>query len=218
VFFAFGQSWEPELGWLPSALPKGGTFVDVGACYGMYTLVAAKLVGGTGRVIAFEPAAEAYSVLRRNVQANDLSNATTRKVALKDAPGEARLFLHADPSRNSIGGYGDSGSFEQVKANTLDAEILALGRPKVHMMKIDAEGAEELVLRGAEQTLSISRPTIVFEHNPEAAEGLGLRPEGAWEILRRQGYCFWHLEDSGSLVPLPHPPAFGNVIATNRSA
>lgn len=78
--------------------------------------------------------------------------------------------------------------------------------------KIDVEGAEELVLRGAAPLL-VCRPGILFEVNPRAAKSLGLDPHGAWELLAGQGYVFYSMPKRGRLVECEAPPDGGNVLA-----
>ena len=81
------------------------------------------------------------------------------------------------------------------------------------LIKLDVEGAEELAFRGALPLIASSRPCVIFEINPRASQGLGLRPFGAWELLETAGYRFFSLVERGDLRKLCAPPAGGNVIA-----
>jgi len=88
----------------PGEIPFAGkTFVDAGANFGIYTMVASKLVGQSGRVIAFEPTAESFEVLRRNIALNGLTNVLAVQGALSDKAGTAWLHYGTDPVRNSLG-------------------------------------------------------------------------------------------------------------------
>lgn len=216
LFFAFRDQFERELKWLPFALSEGGVFVDAGACYGIYSLIAASLVGPSGRVIAFEPGSEAFSVLSRNLSINGFLHVSARRIALKNEPGTSRLFVASDLTRNTLGHRPGAGKFEEVLSNTLDEELATLGVENVTLMKIDTEGAEELILRGAENTLRRSHPKIIFELNADAAHLLGGRPDGAWNLLRDLGYRFWTLDEDMTLQPLFAPIDFGNVIAIHH--
>jgi len=82
---------------------------------------------------------------------------------------------------------------------------------RADFIKIDVEGAEELVLLGAARVVE-SRPRILFEVNREAAVRLGLAPEGAWELLRQLGYRFFRVVGR-DLKPLGTAPHGGNVLA-----
>jgi FkbM family methyltransferase len=212
--FAFREMYEPELRYLERLLSPGMTFVDVGACYGVYTLVAAKLVGPNGRVFAFEPARRAYDLLQRNIQLDGLANVHPYRMALSDRIGIVSLYHHPDSSRNSLGTTEESTDPpEEVQTSTLDAILESTPPVHIDVMKLDVEGAEELVLRGARETLSATLPAIIFEVNPEAATALGLSPRGTWDFLDRMGYAFYCLSDGTRLAALRCAPPGGNVVA-----
>jgi len=217
--FAFREMYEPELLYLDRLLSPGMTFVDVGACYGVYTLVAAKLVGANGRVIAFEPARRSYAVLQENIKLNSLANVRACRLALADRMGVSTLYHHLDPGRNSLGvQQGNLGAPEEVETNTLDS-VFGSGLPeRVDVMKLDVEGAQELVLRGAREILTTARPAIIFEVDAETATALGLSPRGAWDTLDRMGYGMFRVLDGNGLIPLRVPPEFAcNVIALHST-
>jgi FkbM family methyltransferase len=219
LMFAFREMYEPELLYLDRLLSPGMTFVDVGACYGVYTLVAAKLVGAKGRVIAFEPASRSYAVLQENIKLNGLANVRPYRVALSDRIGFSRLYHQPDPGRNSLGvPEGISGAPEEVETNTLDSVLGSGPSERVDVMKLDVEGAEELVFRGAREILTTAHPAIIFEVNPEAVTALGLSPRGAWDILDRMGYSTFRALDGNAPIPLRVPPEFiCNLIALHST-
>lgn len=219
LIFAFREMYERELLYLDRLLSPGMTFVDVGACYGVYTVVAAKLVGANGRVIAFEPATRSYAVLQENIKLNGLANVRPYRVALSDRIGLSRLYHHPDSSRNSLGmPQGILGAPEDVETNTLDSVLGSGPSEHVDVMKLDVEGAEELVFRGAREILTTAHPAIIFEVNPEAATALGLSPRGAWDILDRMDYGLFRVLDRNALIPLRAPPESAcNVIALHSS-
>ena len=80
------------------------------------------------------------------------------------------------------------------------------------MIKLDVEGAEELVLRGAKAIIAFSRPTILLEMNGAAAKRLGLSPWGAWQLLQGFGYRFFSMRQQGELCLLNHPPATDDIV------
>ncbi len=157
-------------------VPAGGVVWDVGANVGFYTLIAARLVGEAGRVVAFEPLPENQRAIRRNVALNDLANVELVAVALSDAEGEAELQLHGDPTWAKLDTHADT-SFKRdsavagsvrVSVTTLDAQLQRLPAPA--LVKMDIEGAEVAALRGAGRLLGEVRPAIVCElHGTNAA-------------------------------------------------
>jgi FkbM family methyltransferase len=187
--FAFREHYEPELVFLEKILSPGNVFVDAGANFGIYTLVASKLVGETGRVVAIEPTAQSFAMLSQNIALNGLTNTLTLPIALSERTGRAWLYHGPDPVRNSLGKEPSwAGEAEEVLTESLDGVLRKASIEHVDVVKIDVEGAEELVLRGARNTLKTMRPIIIFEINPEASACLSLSAQGASELLKSLGY------------------------------
>jgi FkbM family methyltransferase len=216
--FVFREHYEPELAYLERILSRGKTFIDVGAAFGIYTLVASKLVGRTGRVIALEPTALSFEVLRQNIALNNLTNVLAFPVAMSLNRGRACLYLGPEPGSNSLGkDCSLKQATEEICTESLDNMVLQTSVGRVDAIKIDVEGAEELVLRGAEKTLTSMRPVVIFEVYPEAAVRLGLAPNGAWKLLERLGYELFVVGHGGMLCSVKVPPRRGsNVVAIHR--
>lgn len=212
-FFLSRESYEPELTCLARLLPVGGTFIDGGANLGIYTIAAASIVGSTGRVVAFEPQQTVFRALEANVALNAFSWVDLRAVALSDQEGEAQLFGGSEGVVNASFGNYSSCISQTVRTTTLDLAVAETGLLRLDVLKLDVEGAEELVLRGASKTLARYQPTVIFEVNPPALTALGLAMDGAWKILERHGYRFFQLAENGSLVPAIMPEEPANVVA-----
>lgn len=212
LIYAFREDYEPELRWLLSVLGPGNVAVDVGASFGIYSLVAASRIGPAGRVLAFEATKATYEILCRNAELNGYHWLHPFHLALADRSGTATLYHHADPSRNSFGPSG--ASHEQVPVATLDEVLGTIDSPsRLAAVKIDVEGAEGLVLKGGLAAIARFRPAIIFEINPDAAQRLGTDSSAAWILLGSCGYRFFAVAEDGSLQPLAVPPPGGNVIA-----
>jgi FkbM family methyltransferase len=214
LIFAFRENYEPELTYLEKILSRGKIFVDAGANFGVYTLVASKIVGETGRVLAFEPSVQSFPVLRHNIALNALMNASAYRLALSEKSGKVWLYHGPGPVQNSLGrDPSSSGEGEVVDTESLDNALRKAAVGHVDVIKMDVEGAEEMILRGAMKTLNVNRPVVIFEVNEAAARGLGLSPQGAKELLRSLDYEFFATAPSGTLSPLKSLPAIGNVVA-----
>jgi FkbM family methyltransferase len=212
--FVFRENYEPELNYLGKFLSAGKIFIDVGAAFGIYTLVASKLVGKSGRVIALEPTAQSFVVLRRNIALNGLTNVLALPLAASLMKGKARLYHGPEPGSNSLGKDASSGGgCEEVHTECLDRLMQQAGVEHVDLIKMDVEGAEELVLRGANRVVTSMHPAIIFEVYPVAAARLGLSATGAWEMLAAWGYEFFVVGRGGTISPIKSPPASGNVLA-----
>lgn len=216
--YAFRENYEPELAYLEEILSPGMIFVDAGANFGVYTLVASKLVGETGRVLAFEPTAGSFATLRQNIDLNRSSNVRLFQVALAQKKGRAWLYHGWDPVGNSLGRDPLAGSEgEEVQTESLDTVLKENGVDRVDVIKIDVEGAEELVLQGAIRCLTTQLPIVIFEVNPGCADRLGLSPWGARDLLQALGYESLLLEDGTRSNRIKSQPTYFNMVAIHAA-
>jgi FkbM family methyltransferase len=204
--YVFGDRYyEPELLFIEALLQPGQVFVDVGASLGLYTVLGANRVGQSGRVVAVEAAAAAFAQLQRNIRLNGLNMVHAIHAAAAETDGRTRLYCDPDPDRNTTlpSGVSTPRAYEDVAARSIDSLLEELGCDHVDVIKIDVEGAEELVLRGASDGLR-DRPTVLFECNT---------PD-TWHFLRNLGYRLCTLTDYGALRELTSVPLLGtNVLA-----
>ena len=182
-------TYEPEfLNALRQYVRPGDTCVDVGGNLGYYCLLMSNLVGPKGRVITFEPVEENLAVLEENIAVNQIENVQLVNTALGAQPGVLSLIrseagsISATPSIRAYAVEGEQSSID-VPVNTLDAYLEEKGwRPSV--IKIDVEGAELEVLRGAVNTFRVARPTVLVEvHGWEEASSADVR-----EFFSNVGY------------------------------
>ncbi len=217
--FTFRENYEPELAYLERLISPGSVVVDAGANCGIYTVAASKLVGDHGIVLAFEPAVSTFRILEYNVQLNGLRNVHAFRVALWDREGKAHLYHHPDPGRDSLGRDVEmKGGVEEISTVTLDKLLDRESIDSVDFIKMDVEGAEEMILRGASSLLHRARPVVVFEINPGVCTRLGFSKDGAWNLLKGLGYRFFSMENNGDLQKLSSLPNGGNVVAIHGKA
>src|SRR5919108_1237107 len=127
-------------------------FVDVGAHIGRYSIMAAKRVGSSGRVIAIEAHPDTFELLKRNIKLNGLHNVTTINSVVTSQEGRVRLYLPGQDSGFTV--YNTimvnrakpTENFLEVEANTLDNIVESTNITEVNWIKIDVEGAELEVL------------------------------------------------------------------------
>lgn len=149
------------------------TAIDVGGHIGLWSY---NLAAAFDQVHAFEPVAYLRECFAQNVQAE---NVTVHPVALGAAEGSVSMHTTADSTGDSwVKGEGD------IPMYTLDSFSLT----SVDLIKIDCEGYEELVLRGAEATIARDKPVIIVEQKRQMASRFGLQPLGAVKFLRTLGY------------------------------
>jgi FkbM family methyltransferase len=156
VAFRSGEPWSPELIEIFRQYARPGTTaIDVGAHIGSLTVPLAIQVGPTGRVYAFEPQRTVYRELFHNLKLNQLDHATPLMLAVSSAPG----MLEMDPPQFDDGFTRVGKGGERVEARTLDS----FGFSDVSLIKIDVEGHEIEVLKGAEQTIRKWHPALIVE-------------------------------------------------------
>ncbi len=212
--YLFREHYEPELMLLERYLKPGMVFVDGGANTGVFTFTAASLVGPTGRVLAFEPGSTCSAALRQSVALNRWPHVTIHQQALSDHSGTARFYHHMDQENAFSLGSHENSSYDEVAIVSLDEIAQSEHLSRVDFIKLDVEGAEELVLRGAKNVLQQWRPIVLFEVNKDAISRLHLNHDGACQALQSHGYQLFELADDDALNPdFQVPEQVGNLLA-----
>jgi FkbM family methyltransferase len=137
-------------------LSEGKVVFDIGAHVGFYTLLAATLVGSTGRVIAFEPLPRNVQFLRQHLLLNNIHNTTVIERVVSDHTDIVRF----QEGPNSSMGFASSTGDLQIPAIDLDHLYRAQLIPAPDLIKMDIEGGEHLALLGAKELLIATHPTI----------------------------------------------------------
>jgi len=180
-------------------LAPGMTFVDVGANVGVFTIPAARRVGPLGTVVAIEASPSIFSYLVRNVKLNDLGNVRLIQCAVLDRNGSNVPFYEAPVSHFGMGALAPQFGSRPiaVPARTLDGILGEEGIRRVGVLKVDVEGYEAAVFRGAKHLLTgTSAPLVVFEFCDWAeARVSGGQVGDAQRVLCDAGYRIWRLRD-----------------------
>lgn len=182
-----------EARFLGKALRPGDTFLDVGANYGAYALHASCLVGEFGRVIAFEPQAVLARAVAVSLAMSAKSSASVVCCALGETNGELPLYAPRFGSSGSASVYetallGKARKKNLVRCCRLDDLVAPGSLPGTVGMKLDVEGHELPVLRGAERLLREARPWIVLELNPSTAAASSIPLVEVLSYLSDLGY------------------------------
>jgi FkbM family methyltransferase len=141
-----------EMGFVEAALKdlkKGDTFLDVGCHYGIFSILASKLVGPTGRVISVEPHAESLEIFRQNIAANNCKNIEVLNIAFTDRT--RRLALENNVHCTVVRPSSDPATADHSIQGMAGDEALE-GLPVPVAVKIDVEGHESAALNGLTQT------------------------------------------------------------------
>jgi FkbM family methyltransferase len=170
-------------------LKEGDVVFDIGAHIGTYSLIASSRIGSTGRVYAYEPHAPTRRYLTQHLTWNGAASTVTIRAVCCGAQSGKATFYFMPGRAEGMNGLVPVDGFEtaQVDVTTVDQEVQELGAlPSV--IKIDVEGAEWDVLKGAERLLSAHHPGLSLSIHPHALEKHGVRPQQILDWLRERGY------------------------------
>jgi FkbM family methyltransferase len=180
-----------EVAYMEDNLTEGCCFVDVGANIGFFSLLASRLVGDEGRVIAIEADPYSHSRLRSNLELNAATNVRALNVGVSDRRGTERLGINVTGNRGNSGFYSDSAHGADVPCLPLQEVLTRQGVNRVDGAKFDIEGHEFRVLSKffAESTSALFPRFIVIEHTANIPSKARTRIGGdAVRLLRSKGY------------------------------
>ena len=177
ISHGYWESWITS--WMTRWIRPGMTFIDVGANCGYYTMLAESLVGPYGKVYAFEPNPVYHKLLKKTRELNNANFGLDNR-ALSDTASEAVLYvpkyLHGSASM-----VGDIAGYETTKVDIFTARMDDYFLYGHDIIKIDAEGAEEMIFDGAYHTLNDDKhTTLILEYTPGSYSNRFLRNLSNW--------------------------------------
>ncbi len=210
--YLFGV-WEPHLtAWLRRRLRPGDAFVDVGANIGVFSVLASRLVGDAGRVVAIEASPVLHRRLAQHVRLNACANVRAVNAAVSDSRGTLTFVLASsrNTGANSIVPYdGPAESTFEIGARPLPELLEPAEVANARVIKIDVEGAEGGVVRGLAPMLRGLRPDveICVEVTPERMARLGDRVDDLLAVMRDAGFHVYRLANDYAPRATPRPAA-----------
>ncbi len=191
-------------------LRPGMNFIDVGANKGDFTLLAARLAGNSGTVISIEPEPENHSMLQRSIALNDYANIRVMQVALSDGDGRASLQIGSTSGAHTLSPEFNGTRTLEVPTRTLDGIVAEAQMGSVDMIKIDVQGFELSVLRGASQTLRSNPRIVLLLDLPKQSE----KRRAIGEHLAQFGFTYF--PESDERAPTRELPAGAFEVAAMR--
>ena len=209
IYLTGGKSHESEIRlakFMIHNLSKGDCFVDVGAHYGYFTLLASKLVDGTGEVHSFEAASTTYAMLKKNSTSKENIKYYHKAVADQNGTITFHEFpnLYSEYNSIDIKQFKNNSWFskltpQQISVETVDlSSFLSQEKLSPKLIKIDVEGAELKVIKGAVNYLQKHTPLIAMEYLK--SERSNVVHQQAVELLNSLGYTYSIINADGLLV------------------
>ncbi len=172
-------------------IDPGGTFFDIGANIGFYSLILAA-DNPACKIVAFEPSPEIFALLESNIKANGFDSVCCERIALSEACGKSTLFLsgsHMSASLEKGFSHLQSEAIE-TRTDTIDNYVHARGVQGQLVIKMDVEGHEQSTMRGARAAIAKLRPDIIVEvARPHATD--------PYPFLKDLGYNYYQITNKG---------------------
>jgi len=226
--FWYGYSSIEICAVLKRILKPGMYVVDVGANIGEITLLSSNCVGSHGMVYSFEPVTEIVNTLRYNVYNNGISNVQIMAKGLYHSEGSFDIFqddsiFHDGSIHSGLNTLFQTNNrktiCERIEVTTLDIFVRNENIKKVDLVKIDVEGSELAVLKGARLTLEKFSPYLIVEIQNEMALAAGYQASDILEFLEKLGYKFFSIRRRGKLRRINNPSElkdFQNVLCVHQ--
>jgi FkbM family methyltransferase len=208
-----------EFAFLEKFLQPGMVVVDAGANEGLYSLFAAK--HGAGLVLAFEPSAREQVRLKANIDRNALTNVTVCGIALGDRDVEAVLHIatSVNAGQNTLGAFAYPGISllrdERVEVRTLDGIFAEKCLKRLDLLKMDVEGAETGLIKGADAVIRLHRPVLLLEVSDAALRNQSSSRDELLTVISSLDYVFYVFDER---TGLPKPARNGEYSANMIAA
>lgn len=188
---------------ISTMLSPGDTFIDVGANSGFFTLLASSQVGPTGRVLSFEPLPSMRSRIKENLSLNGMENVTLYGVALSNTVGEVNFYEGPQGHKgiSSMRPISEASTILQVP--TIPLDDLADKVQSVKLIKIDVEGAEQLVIQGMANLIAQHHPNLIIEITDQYLKPFGHNAQGLSDSLCSLGYRMYKITPKGLIETSP---------------
>lgn len=214
----YGLGYEPEVTSLLEKLVQSGDIIfDIGANFGWYSTMFAKKLGAASTVYAFEPVPPTFERLNEHIKLNHLEDVIIpNRIALSDRVGQAKMHLFKGRSHAlaSLDPQGES-DYEIFEAPlvTLDVFLEENQLTHINFAKIDVEGNELMVLKGASKLLSGSNaPILMVEINNDTFSSFNYNAEQIWNCLQTFGYdTFYGMLSGNTLAPIKNVTDFTDI-------
>lgn len=187
------EEYETEL--FQKSIRLADIVVDIGANIGYHTVIAAGLVGKKGHVYAFEPDPHNFQLLTKSVTSNNFQNVTLINKALADKKGKSKLFLSNEDNHGDLRIFDSKDKRRSIPIEQTTLDDYFGKKQKINVIKMDVQGAEGLILRGATSILEKNKKLTLFtEFWPKALELSGVSGTEYLNLLKQNKFQVYEIE------------------------
>lgn len=195
----FNSNYElNNINFINNNLEEGMVVVDVGAHIGLLSVIISQKIGNTGKVYSFEPTPSTFSILKKTIKINKKGNtiipinkAVSHKSGIADFYVTDIAAHNSNSLSNNHRNYGNEHKIE-VGLTSIDELKTEFNIPKIHMIKIDAEGAELSVLKGSIEAIEEFRPKIILALHPSSIVNYGTTLNEIWAFVKSHHYSVYY--------------------------
>ena len=185
---------------LSLVISEGDRIIDVGGNIGLTAIIAAKSTKETGEVIVFEPEPDCYRLLKKNIKLHGMTNIRAYDIALSDRDGFLNFFIDKDYSiLNSLSEKNILNKSEKIVVQTVKYDSFMTEPMKVHLLKMNIQGGERLVIEGARKMIKQYLPMVISEFWPEGLRNMDSDPEEFIKYFVDLGYEIYSIDLNGTV-------------------
>lgn len=205
--YVFGAYELPTVKFIRSYLRPGDLAMDVGGQIGYLSIVMATSADRKTRVLSFEPESDNIQRFKTNTSLNGLTNVNLVEQAVSDRIGSIRLYLSSDSNAGTHSTIKEntnvSDRYVDIPCTTIDAEVEQRGLQRVDLIKVDVEGGEIDVIKGAINTLKNYQPVVITELGDALQKARGLSTDEFKLFLQEHGFHCYIINEDGTLSESP---------------
>lgn len=216
-----GSAEPSTLQTMTAILRPGMTFVDIGAHFGEHTLTGALAVGASGRVVAFEANPAMSDLVSQNRSLNHCHNIEIHTCAVTDHEGIVTFNVNLEPTISRMrrpDGADDDGTSRSLDIPCVKLDSVFPDGIPVHLIKVDVEGVEPLILEGAQRLMArppSDAPCWIVECYPYKWTHFGRSETSVFDTFEQHGYQAYHVVDGYPVEPVPFADIFNATFEYN---
>ena len=185
---------------LSLVISEGDRIIDVGGNIGLTAIISAKSAKETGEVIVFEPEPDCYRLLKKNIKLHEMTNIHAYDIALSDKDGSLNFFIDKDYSTlNSLSEKNILNKSKKIVVQTIKYDSFMEEQMMVHLLKMNIQGGERLVIEGAGQMIKQYLPMVISEFWPEGLRNMDSDPAEFIKYFIDLGYEIYSIDLKGTV-------------------